>query len=503
MKLSGERYFPRLTNPELLPFEPFISYEHWHRYFYAVPFIAGKVVLDIASGEGYGSAFLSERAARVCGVDVSEEAVEHASEQYRRDNLQFFHGSAEQIPIPGEHVFDVIVSFETIEHLDADAQARFAAEVRRLLKPDGVFLLSTPNRITYNEGDTHSNPYHLHEFTREEFLDYLRESFQHVHLLSQHVYPMSYIWNLDHPGASNIEYQMTLVDGGFRPCDSDQKEVDYLIAVCTNRDEDPNTSDSVLVDLSETAFRGIRDRERWQLSSLFLDTGFSFRAEEVRREQVEYNPEFEATFILDSPDAIRQLRWDPLESRLCLVHIREVVWEDDQGKSHALDLDAVTSNGVLIEPGTFRFETLDPMIYLPVTGAVTRLTIRGECRIEGETGSLLGLEKAIVTRNSQLIQRDHELKVSIERVMTQDQSLEEYRRQLKETTDRFIAAERRLHEIEHTLGLVLNSKRWAYMNRIRSVYLYFSDLFNRRGTQNGRRHGPHRLQQLGNRAERV
>ena len=146
MKATGERYFPSLANPQLLAYEPFITYEHWHRYLYATPYCAGKVVLDIASGEGYGSALLAEHAAEVHGVDLSEEAVEHARRAYPRPNLRFTAGSASAIPIPGEHRFDVVVSFETIEHLDQPSQDLFLREVRRLLKPDGVFLVSTPNR---------------------------------------------------------------------------------------------------------------------------------------------------------------------------------------------------------------------------------------------------------------------------------------------------------------------------------------------------------------------
>ena len=72
MKASGERYFPRVTSLAYAPAEAFISYEHWHRYCYAIPFVAGKTVLDIASGEGYGSAYLAAHAGLVYGVDLSD-----------------------------------------------------------------------------------------------------------------------------------------------------------------------------------------------------------------------------------------------------------------------------------------------------------------------------------------------------------------------------------------------------------------------------------------------
>src|SRR5262249_10794444 len=155
------------------------------------------------------------------------------------------------IPIPGEHCFDVIVSFETIEHFDATGQERFAAEVRRLLKPDGILLISTPNRETYSKDGVQGNPYHFREFTRAEFLEFLHRSFAHVRLLSQHVYAVSYIWNLDPTTGRMLEHQMRLVDGRFHPAGGDAKEVAYLIAVCAQQEDRAAGPDSLLVDLSE------------------------------------------------------------------------------------------------------------------------------------------------------------------------------------------------------------------------------------------------------------
>ena len=81
LEATGERYIPTMMQPE-------VAVEHWHRYLIASRFVAGKRVLDIACGEGYGSALLSQTAASVVGVDISADAVQHASEAYRRDNLE-------------------------------------------------------------------------------------------------------------------------------------------------------------------------------------------------------------------------------------------------------------------------------------------------------------------------------------------------------------------------------------------------------------------------------
>src|SRR5207244_9781454 len=154
--------------------------------------------------------------------------------KYPRDNLTFCCGPAEEIPVPGQHVFDVVVSFETIEHLTADAQARFLAEIKRLLRPDGLLLISTPNRLTYNDGEQHHNPYHLQEFSAEEFAAFLDPRFRFTRLLRQRVFPSCYIWDAAEPSGRCSEYQLEVRDGQFQPTLADGKEELYLIALCSD-----------------------------------------------------------------------------------------------------------------------------------------------------------------------------------------------------------------------------------------------------------------------------
>jgi hypothetical protein len=142
----------------------------------------GKDVLDLASGEGYGSALLAQVARSVVGIDVALEAVEHAAANYQADQLRFLQGSGTAIPLPDQCV-DIVVSFETIEHLDAPET--FLAEVRRVLRPGGCVVISTPDRDNYSPAGLAANPYHVHEFTREEFDAVLRRNFQNVALCWQ------------------------------------------------------------------------------------------------------------------------------------------------------------------------------------------------------------------------------------------------------------------------------------------------------------------------------
>jgi SAM-dependent methyltransferase len=511
MKVSGERYFPRVGSGVFAPYEPFVSYEHWHRYCYALPFVTGKSVLDIASGEGYGSAFLAQSAALVYGLDISEEAVQHARENYVRDNLHFLHGAADAIPIPGEQCFDVIVSFETIEHLDAPTQERFAAEVTRLLKPDGVFLVSTPNRTTYSPDGHQGNPYHLHEFTRDEFVAFLHQRFARVRVLSQHVYPISYIWNADGRSGPLVECQICFDGSRFQPRADDGKEIGYLIAVCSQRDEVAASASSLLIDLSETAFRGLPGLGRRQMSTLFLDTGSGFRPEETVQEEAEYQPEFTLRFTLDPTRSIRELRWDPLETRLCRVRLRQVRWQDGEGLISQLDLGRVTSNGTQGGEATFEFDTPDPVIWLPISGSVASVTIEGECIVADESSTFVGLQRTLMSYRDRLAQQDRELQAARQQITAHEQSILSYRHQLAQQDQelqaswrehaaherkitaltsqledregqigrfkqRVGALEQREARLEAALRAILNSKRWILINGVRSALFYLPQL---------------------------
>ncbi|QGZ60798.1 glycosyltransferase [Paraburkholderia acidisoli] len=176
MKFTGERFLPDQTGG--------IELEHVHRYRCAAEVCANKDVLDIACGEGYGSALLADEAASVIGVDISPETIEHAARHHTAANLQFRQGSAQTIPLDDASV-DVVVSFETIEHHDQHAQ--MMAEIRRVLRPDGVLIMSSPDRRVYSELTGFQNPWHVKELSRPEFESLIRGSFRNVAIYGQGV----------------------------------------------------------------------------------------------------------------------------------------------------------------------------------------------------------------------------------------------------------------------------------------------------------------------------
>ncbi|MGB7416076.1 MAG: class I SAM-dependent methyltransferase, partial [Thermosynechococcaceae cyanobacterium] len=112
-----------------------VAVEHLHRYAITMELVKGKKVLDLASGEGYGSSLMAQVASHVTGVDISQEALDHARKKYLKSNLLFLQGSADNIPVESNTI-DIVVSFETIEHHDKHEE--MLLEIKRILKSDGL-----------------------------------------------------------------------------------------------------------------------------------------------------------------------------------------------------------------------------------------------------------------------------------------------------------------------------------------------------------------------------
>jgi ubiquinone/menaquinone biosynthesis C-methylase UbiE len=174
---DGERFLPDRMSGD-------IELEHRHRYLLAAELTIDKEVLDIASGEGYGSAMIAKRARRVTGVDISPAAVEHAQRRYQRDNLRFVSGSCAAIPLP-DCAVDVVISFETIEHHAEHEQ--MLREIRRVLRPGGLLVISSPDKAEYSDKPGYRNPFHIKELYKEEFRALLAAHFRHVTLMGQRV----------------------------------------------------------------------------------------------------------------------------------------------------------------------------------------------------------------------------------------------------------------------------------------------------------------------------
>lgn len=182
MKNTGERMLPEKKDQ--------YYYEHIHRYALAAEYSRDKTVLDIASGEGYGSDFLAENAKFVYGIDICDEAINQAKLKYKKKNLTYIQGSTSRIPIE-DHSVDLVVSFETIEHHDEHIQMML--EIKRVLKCDGVLLISSPDKEFYTDKGGNSNPFHVKELYYTDFKELISGYFKHYEILYQKMQLVSLI----------------------------------------------------------------------------------------------------------------------------------------------------------------------------------------------------------------------------------------------------------------------------------------------------------------------
>jgi ubiquinone/menaquinone biosynthesis C-methylase UbiE len=155
---TGERFVPGLGGAQ-------IAHEHLHRYVFARRFVAGRRVLDLGCGLGYGAEILGPHAREVVSLDHDPETLGYARAGRTHALGPFVLGDASRLPFR-KASFDAVISFELIEHVID--QGTLVAEIRRVLSPSGVLLMSTPDTLVYSEKLGERNPFHPKEMTTEE-----------------------------------------------------------------------------------------------------------------------------------------------------------------------------------------------------------------------------------------------------------------------------------------------------------------------------------------------
>lgn len=213
---TGERMIPEYHKSHLL------YGEHIVRYQAAQSLAEGKVVLDLASGAGYGTKMLAVTAKKVYGVDNNREAIEYAKKNYSTKNIEFLVGEATNIPLDDNSI-DLIVSFETLEHIKD--YKKFLAQVKRVLKKDGVFIVSTPNDKEFPE----DNEFHEHEFTYSELKRLLDSYFAHRQFYFQSSWLYSGLFDEDNLSS---EWQQSVFTNQTAP-EAPGSSI-YFISVCSD-----------------------------------------------------------------------------------------------------------------------------------------------------------------------------------------------------------------------------------------------------------------------------
>jgi SAM-dependent methyltransferase len=198
-ELSPERAMPEQMAGSLM------ESEHRGRYLWAAQLAEGREVLDAGCGTGYGTAILAAAGARrVVGVDVSKDAIEYArSSTAPAPVSEFSLGSIHELPFE-DSTFDLAVCFEVIEHVDDQDLA--ISELRRILRPTGVLVMSSPNRNVYPPG----NPHHTHEYVPEELELALASQFKNVRLYRQSPWLAAAIFGDEQSRSVGLDAEMSI-----------------------------------------------------------------------------------------------------------------------------------------------------------------------------------------------------------------------------------------------------------------------------------------------------
>ena len=237
MEFTGERAIPGQTDPDLMN-------EHWARYAFAEALVGSKRVLDAGCGVGYGAARLAEVAAEVVALDQARDPLTVGGKQYSHPRLRFVQGDCTRFPF-ADSSLDAVVAFEVIEHLDE--WKALIEESRRVLVPAGQFIVSTPNRLYYGEAREDPNPFHVHEFTHDEFREELGRCFPHVMLFLE-----------NHAEALVFASEFQGIRAHLETVDQAPDEAHFFLAVCSQR---PLHGSQAFVYLPSSA-NLLREREK-------------------------------------------------------------------------------------------------------------------------------------------------------------------------------------------------------------------------------------------------
>lgn len=227
--------------------DPALEYAHIHRYIHAIPFVEGKTVLDLGSVDGYGAQLLAGSASQVVGVYADETVVRRTRERYRRDNLEFVFSAVTNVPVSESQVFDVVTCFETIERIAQPTE--LLAEIKRLLKPNGILILSMCSKKTARGEETVGGNFRQHsDLDFQGFQSLLRQYFRHSRFLGQGIFAHSGMWPIGGYDSTVREYTMRREGSEFDLAGEGRRTPLYYIAIASDSELPADPGGSVLVD---------------------------------------------------------------------------------------------------------------------------------------------------------------------------------------------------------------------------------------------------------------
>lgn len=385
MKYTGERHIDTESGGLIS------ATEHTQRYWSLVNIVDGKVVLDCACGSGHGTLILSEKAKKVYGVDISEEAIEHCKENNNKDNIEYIVGSIEKLPLEDNSV-DVVVSLETIEHVDETLQRKFMKEIKRVLAPKGLAYISTPNKKFFDNLKNYSNPYHIKEFYIEEFQEFLNEYFEYIDISYQFYGLSSNITNLD----SNAQLE------NF---DFIKEKCKYILCACSDSSIDARINhvlnsmcvDAPLFNINKEIYKLENDK-----GVVYIDTGDGYS--EKNKQYSHYYTSgnlHNIEFSLAAYNNIRSIRFDPIKGEFIKINLCDITASYSDGRN--IELGIKNTNGTYYDDEFIEFLILDG--YIELQGEFTDISsLKITCEIE--TISSSEIEKKLSSLKNDVTEKE-------------------------------------------------------------------------------------------------
>lgn len=225
INFTGERLIPELNKGTAF------YYEHLARYLFASQIVNNKMVLDAGCGVGYGSYILEKygKAKKIYGVDLSSDSIKYAQTKYFHKNIEYVRDDVLELKTVRDNSIDISVSFEVIEHINE--QEKFLAQVKRVLKKDGLFIVSTPNKYTYPKG----NPFHSKELYPEEFSQLLKKCFKNVSFYHQNFELVQLIKPENLKNNFELEEKFSTSEAQVFTNKINPKKSQYIIALCSDK----------------------------------------------------------------------------------------------------------------------------------------------------------------------------------------------------------------------------------------------------------------------------
>jgi SAM-dependent methyltransferase len=456
VQFTGERFLPECGGE--------IWAEHWHRYLFARKLVAGKSVLDAASGEGYGAAWLAHSAASVIGLDLHRPTIDAARQRYRASNLTFEVGSVTAMPF-ADASFDCVVSFETLEHLEG--QEQMLAEIRRVLRPDGFVVISTPNRTEYTERRDFHNEFHVLELDKDEFYALLGKRFPAQRWFGQKLLFNSAIWPLQPATRATIDW-IALQDRA-----PSMPEPMYFIA-CAAASDDCIPGLSELTLLADPAEEMYREYEQTVARALALENIVRHREETVLERDVQLTQlaerasrleklALDRAAIVEERDrqlAAQNVRAGRMEAQVAerdrLIVERDRQLEEVNARASELERLLLDRERLIVERDGQLVATNERVAW------VEALVVARDTELAAVNARIEAAEKLLAHRESIVVERDAQLAALNERQAFAENLIAERDRRIGEATLHTERLAQRVAALEHEReGLLIEISRRA------------------------------------------